>query len=304
MRTFFQTGSKRLSFFYGLLMYAGILFSSQAHSAQLVIIIDDIGNNYAQGSAMAGLKGHLTLAFLPHTPHAKKLALEAFQKNKEIILHAPMENSTSAPLGPGALTHGLSKDEFQATLNKAISSLPNVQGVNNHMGSALTQNTKAMGWVMEILKQHQLYFIDSLTSPKSIAYQQALKYHLPALKRQVFLDNDINEAALNRQWNKALKIAKKKGHAILIGHPYDESYKFLAKKIPQLKAEGIELIPASQVFLQDVWQEFELDNKSSHTNNITNRYLLNNQNDRALKNQELKNKKSDFITQNNLDSKK
>ena len=302
MRTLFQTGAKRFSLLYGLLMYAGILFSPQAYSAQLVIIIDDIGNNYAQGSAMAGLKGHLTLAFLPHTPYARRLALEAFQKNKEVILHAPMENSTSAPLGPGGLTHKLSKDVFQATLNKAILSLPHVQGVNNHMGSALTQNTKEMGWVMEILKQHQLYFIDSLTSPKSIAYQQALQYQLPALKRQVFLDNDTREAALNRQWNKALKIAKKKGHAVLIGHPYDESYTFLAKKIPQLKDEGIELIPASQIFLQDVWQEFELDNKNKHAVNITNRYLLNNKNNRVLKNQELKKISPELIGQNNPNS--
>jgi polysaccharide deacetylase 2 family uncharacterized protein YibQ len=303
MRTFFQTDSKQSSFVYGLLMYLGILFSSQVQSAQLVIIIDDIGNNYAQGSAMAGLKGHLTLAFLPHTPYAKKLALEAFQNNKEIILHAPMENSTSAPLGPGGLTHELSKDEFQTTLNKAISSLPHVQGVNNHMGSALTQNTKEMGWVMEILKQHELYFVDSLTSPKSIAYQQALQYQLPALKRQVFLDNNTNESSLNRQWYKALRIAKNKGHAVLIGHPYDESYKFLAKKIPQLKSEGVELIPASQIFLQDAWQKFDLDNKNKHAANITNRYLLNSKNNRETKYQKLKNKNPDLISQSNLNSK-
>lgn len=298
IRNFFQAGSKLLSFFYGLLIYMGVLFSSQAHCAQLVIIIDDIGNNYAQGSAMAGLKGRLTLAFLPHTPHANKLAIEAFQKNKEIILHAPMENSTSAPLGPGALTHKLSKDEFQATLNKAIFSLPHIQGVNNHMGSALTQNTKEMGWVMEILKKHQLYFVDSLTSPKSIAYQQAIKHQLPALKRHVFLDNDTDEVALNRQWNKALKIAKNNGHAVLIGHPYDESYHFLAKKIPQLKAVGIELIPASQILVQKAWLGFELNSKSKHA---TNRYLLNNKSNKALENRKLKNTKPELITQSNLD---
>lgn len=232
-------------------------FSSQSFSAQLAIVIDDIGNNYAQGNAMIELKGPLTLAFLPHTPHAKKLAKKAFNNNKEVILHAPMENLSSFPLGPGALTLKLTKKEFQKVLQSDIQSIPHVQGINNHMGSLLTQKAQPMNWLMETIKKNQLYFIDSFTSAKSVAYTQAIKHNVPALKRQVFLDNDKRLPALTRQWDQALKIAKEKGHAILIGHPYDESYTFLKKQIPTLVAKGIELVPASQLFLDDIWKEFD-----------------------------------------------
>lgn len=234
----------------------GLTFWPMANSAQLVIIIDDLGNSYSQGNAIIELNGPLTLAFLPHTPYAKSLAKKAHKQHKEIILHAPMQTSRQVPLGPGGLTLALSKTEFKNTLAQAINSIPHIQGVNNHMGSTLTQNTQAMQWVMETLQNKQLYFVDSLTSAKSVAYQQALDHQLPVLRRHVFLDNDKSKAALTRQWNEALRIAKESGHAILIGHPYAESHAFLAEKLPLLAEHGIELIPASQLFLQRAWQAF------------------------------------------------
>lgn len=269
-------------FFRLLLICLGLSFFSTANSAQLVVIIDDIGNNYELGNAIVELKGPLTLAFLPHTPHSKSLALKAHLQQKEIILHAPMQNSRAIPLGPGALTLNLSKKEFQKILSQDIDSIPYVQGVNNHMGSALTQNKQAMQWVMETLKNEQLYFIDSLTSPKSVAYQQAISYQLPALRRHIFLDNDTSTAALTRQWNKALRIAKKTGRAILIGHPYAKSHAFLAKELPKLAAQNIELIPASQLFIQQAWKPFEQSDQQAEHN--SNRYFLHTQNPELITN--------------------
>jgi polysaccharide deacetylase 2 family uncharacterized protein YibQ len=248
------------------------LVLTHAHSAQLVIIIDDIGNNYEQGNAMVELEGPLTLAFLPHTPYAKRLANKAYLHHKEIILHAPMENTAKAPLGPGALTQELTETELKRTLKKAIASIPHAQGINNHMGSALTQNTQAMKWVMETLKDEQLYFVDSLTSPKSVAYKLAQQQGLPSLRRHVFLDNDTSLASLNKQWEQALRISKQYGSAVLIAHPYTKSHNFLTQKIPALSEQNIQLIPASQLFLDRAWKAF--DHKKPQDNHYANRYRL------------------------------
>lgn len=241
-------------------------------SAQLVVIIDDIGNSYPLGNAMVELDAPLTLAFLPHTPYAKTLANKANLLHKDVILHAPMENTIKAALGPGALTKALTEAEFKHTLQKAIASIPHIQGINNHMGSALTQNKQSMQWVMETLKGKDLFFVDSLTSPKSVAYQQAVKYQLPALRRHIFLDNDKSTQALTKQWNKAIRIAHKTGRAILIGHPYRESHAFLEQQIPKLAAQNVELISASKLLIQQAWQGFD---KSEPQAIRANRYLLN-----------------------------
>ena len=248
-------------------------------SAQLVVIIDDIGNSYSLGNAMVELDAPLTLAFLPHTPHAKTLANKANLLHKDVILHAPMENTVKAALGPGALTKALTETEFKLTLKKAIASIPHVQGINNHMGSELTQNKQSMQWVMETLKGEDLFFVDSLTSPKSVAYQQAVKYQLPALRRHIFLDNNKSTQALTKQWNKAIKIAHKTGRAILIGHPYRESHASLAQQIPKLAAQNVEVISASELLLQQAWKGFE---QSAIQDNKANRYLLHNTLDTSI----------------------
>jgi polysaccharide deacetylase 2 family uncharacterized protein YibQ len=261
------------------------LILSQAHSAQLVIIIDDIGNNYEQGNAMVELEGSLTLAFLPHTPYAKRLANKAYLQHKEIILHAPMENIIKAALGPGGLTQELTETELKRTLKKAIASIPHIQGINNHMGSALTQNKQSMKWVMETLEDEQLYFVDSLTSAKSIAYKLAQQQGLPSLKRHVFLDNNKSLISLNKQWQQALRISKKHGSAVLIAHPYTESHDFLAQKIPELSDQNIQLVPASQLFLDRAWQAF--DHKKPHDNQYANRYRLKSEKTSKLANEPL-----------------
>jgi polysaccharide deacetylase 2 family uncharacterized protein YibQ len=258
-----------------LLVVLSALTLTQAHGTQLVIIIDDIGNNYERGNAMVELKGPLTLAFLPHTPYAKRLANKAYLHHKEIILHVPMENITNAALGPGALTQDLTETELKRTLKEAISSIPHIQGMNNHMGSALTQNKQSMKWVMETLQDEQLYFIDSLTSHKSVAYKMAQQQGLPSLKRHVFLDNNTSLASLSKQWQQALSISKKHGSAVLIAHPYTESHEFLAQKIPELSDQNIQLVPASQLFLNRVWKAF--DNKKPHDNQYANRYMFQSQ---------------------------
>jgi polysaccharide deacetylase 2 family uncharacterized protein YibQ len=258
---------------------------TQAHGAQLVIIIDDIGNNYELGNAMVELKGPLTLAFLPHTPYAKRLANKAYLHHKEIILHAPMENTVKAALGPGALTQELTETELKQTLKKAIASIPHIQGINNHMGSALTQNKQSMKWVMETLKNEQLYFVDSLTSPKSVAYKLAQQQGLPSLRRHVFLDNNKSLTSLNKQWKQALRISKKYGSALLIAHPYTESHEFLAQKIPELNNQNIKLVPASQLFLDHAWEAF--DNEKPHNNQHTNRYMLQSEKTSTFNSEEL-----------------
>ena len=246
--------------------------SAFAGSAQLVIIIDDMGNNHSQGLAMVTQAAALTLAFLPHTPHAQSLARQAHRLNKEVLLHAPMENTHAIALGPGALTSDLDEKEFKHRLTQAITSTPYLRGVNNHMGSALTQSPKAMNWVMEVLKHQQLFFVDSLTTAKTVARESAKQHSLPYLRRDVFLDNDRSFEALKQQWDKVLKLAKREGQAVLIAHPYPQSSAFLQQQLPLLKAQGIEVVSASSMLLDKAWQDFETPS-SNHLSGA-NRYSL------------------------------
>lgn len=214
----------------------------------LVIIIDDIGHHLAPGKAAIDLPGKLNIAILPYTPHAKILAERAHRSGKEIMLHTPMSTIGSIPLGRGGLTTELSEAEFRNTLAKSLEQIPYVRGINNHMGSALTQQRLQMGWVMEELQERDLYFVDSRTSHETVAANTAEDYGVPNLSRQVFLDNERNTAAISDKIRELLHLVDTKGMAVAIGHPYPETIRQLRKMLPLLEAKGIKLAYVSELF--------------------------------------------------------
>ncbi len=158
-----------------------------------------------------------------------------------------MENIGRTPIGPGGLTHDLNRKDFDSTILGAISQVPYAIGINNHMGSALTQQRQPMEWLMEEIASLNFYFVDSRTTPATIAASIARKNQLLSTSRDVFLDNNVSIYEIDKQFQKLVQIAKDKGTAVAIGHPYPETLAYLELAIPQLKALGIQIVPASAI---------------------------------------------------------
>lgn len=212
----------------------------------LVVIIDDMGYQYRGGRNVLDLPGKLTVAVLPHTPFGQKLAQEAPAAGKEVMLHAPMSNVLKKPLGPGGLTPELTEQEFRNTLDIALQELPQVRGVNNHMGSDLTQRRKQMDWLMVSLVERGLYFVDSRTSAESVAAQIAREHGVPNLTRQVFLDNERTWRAIDERFRRLIAAVERRGMAVGIGHPYPETVAYLNEALPRLRCRGIQLAHVSE----------------------------------------------------------
>lgn len=216
---------------------------------QIAIVIDDIG--YHQSDLeLLNLPGPLSYSILPHTPYAHIFAALAKQSNKELLLHIPMQALNGKKLGPGGLTLDMNKAQLQHTLNAALASLPQVRGANNHMGSALTQQHNAMYWTMEVLKQHNLYFLDSRTTQLSQAQNAANIFGVKNISRHVFLDNITTSEQLQQRLDELKLIATKYHFAIAIAHPYPETIAFLRQALPELIEQGFELVPVSKLVEQ------------------------------------------------------
>ncbi len=216
----------------------------------IVVIIDDLGDNLARGEAALALPGPITYAILPHSPHADELAQRAYAEGKEVILHAPMANAHRLPLGPGALTPDLSRSEFVRTLRDSLASVPHAIGLNNHMGSLLTEREEPMRWVMEEARRQGLFFVDSRTSPRSQAWEIAQAEGIPSLRRDVFLDHEQTRAFVHRQFMQTVRIAQKYGTAVAIGHPYPVTVDYLNWALPLLDEWGIRLVSAAALLLE------------------------------------------------------
>lgn len=213
----------------------------------IALIIDDIGNNAAAGQRAIALPADITFAILPHTPHGRSLAEQAHAVDKEIMLHAPMSNMGDMPLGPGGLTPELTEDEFEQVLNDSLAAIPFVRGVNNHTGSRLTAMPEQMQWLMDLLNARELYFVDSVTTTKSVAGDLADLNEVPNLRRQVFLDHDSDPASIDHEFRRMLDIAIREGQAVGIGHPYPETLDYLERMLPLLPAHNIHLVFVSSL---------------------------------------------------------
>ncbi len=212
---------------------------------KLAVIIDDIGFDKKTALGLCDVDPRITFSVLPWSPFGKKLAKTLAARGAQIMLHLPMEpmGYPKVDPGPGALLAVMEPDVLLAQLRKDLGAIPHIVGVNNHMGSRLTTSADQMNQVFTILKKEGLFFIDSRTSGKSKCASAARLLQIPFAQRDVFLDNVQNVAYISKQFAQLVKIAKKHGSAIGIGHPYKETLESLAKEIPKLSGK-VELVPA------------------------------------------------------------
>jgi len=156
-----------------------------------------------------------------------------------------MANENHKPLGPYALTEGLGQQGFINNLTMGLAAIPGIRGLNNHMGSLLTRDRTRMNWLMTEIQSRPLYFLDSRTTAETVAAQVAEEHRIPTLSRDVFLDNDPSPSAIHAQFIELIRIAREKGSAVAIGHPYPTTLGYLETVLPQLDSLGIQLVTPS-----------------------------------------------------------
>lgn len=214
---------------------------------RIAIVIDDLGRSVAAVDALLALGEPITFAVLPFESETRKVVHRLQEAKAEMILHLPMEARGSADPGPGALLRAMERSQLQEGTRAALAAVPGIKGVNNHMGSALAADERAMEAVLEVLRDENLFFLDSRTAADTRGYAVARRLGLPAAERQVFLDNDRSTSAIVHQLHELFALAKSRGGAIAIAHPYPETLAALRSELPKARNQGIEIVPASQL---------------------------------------------------------
>lgn len=197
-------------------------------SPRLTIVIDDLGGSLEQARDLLDLGLPVTFSIMPNLPHTKEVDAMAAKAGMEVILHQPMDAHGTAQQAAGTLRSGMTVPETAAILAAHLAQAPHAVGVSNHTGSKATEDAVLMAAVMAELKGRGLFFLDSLTSAKSVAGKEAVKSQVPTLARTVFLDNERGQQPTLLMLAQAEKEARAKGRAVAIGHPYPETIAALA----------------------------------------------------------------------------
>lgn len=217
----------------------------------VAIIIDDLGYDLEMARSFMGMGVPLTLSILSKAPHSAAIAQKAKEKGFESILHLPMEprNYPHVNPGQGAILAGMSDEAIRTTIAMHLDRLPGVKGVNNHMGSRLTEMEEKMAVVFGELKKRGLFYVDSRTTRQSIAVELGNKLGVAVATRGVFLDHNLSQQSMRIQVERLLGLARSTGAAIAIGHPHRETLKCLRESMPRIKNNAT-VVTISEVLSQ------------------------------------------------------
>ena len=219
-------------------------------AGELTIIIDDFGyRNDEVSDGFLSLGANLTFAVIPGHKYSGSFAKKAFEKGYEVIVHMPMESH--APFSGEeefVLNTDMTSSEIESRMEKVISHLPQAVGMNNHQGSKATENRRVMNVVGSVLKKYGKYFVDSRTTPETIAGSMMMSLGVHTANRDIFLDNEADPYLINKQLDQLISTAQHKGSAIGVGHARPMTLQVLQKRIPELEKSGFQFKLVSSLY--------------------------------------------------------
>jgi len=214
---------------------------------KIAIVLDDWGYNLNTLSILDGIKYPLTMSVLPNLSYSQDAASKLHAKGFEVILHLPMEPYEKVGLEKNTIMTASEEESIKQIIGWDLESIFYAQGVSNHMGSKATGDKKTMETVLRELKKRKLYFLDSLSSPKSICSVLARGIGIRFAKRDVFLDNKEDAAYIAGQIDRLRLRAEAYGQAIGIGHDRKLTLEVLKEVMPQLARQGYKFVFVSEL---------------------------------------------------------
>jgi polysaccharide deacetylase 2 family uncharacterized protein YibQ len=214
----------------------------------ITIVLDDVGVAPQHAEMAVALPAPIVLSIMTYAKNASALAEEAHAKGHEIMVHMPMQpmNAAINP-GPNALDTGMAEDELRRRIDWGLGRFKGYVGFNNHMGSRFTQDSAGMRIVLEEAKRRGLLFLDSKTIAGSVGDKLAAEMGVTHIARDIFLDDDMSEAAVTRQLAAAEAVARRQGYAVAIGHPHPGTIAVLKRWLPEAKARGFAIVPLTTI---------------------------------------------------------
>jgi hypothetical protein len=218
--------------------------------SRVAIIIDDMGTSLEALKEICDLGQPITISILPHSLYAGETARIAHQNGLEVMMHLPGESlnhEEGNSQTPGLIRSGMGKEDVISLVEEGLSRVPYAEGVNNHMGSKITQEEPVMRPILDLIKSRGLYFLDSRTTSESIAFDLARKMGLRAAYRNIFLDSTVGTDFSKQKIIDLLLLSQREGTAIAIGHPFPETLRALRENLRLLKEYGVKPVFASAI---------------------------------------------------------
>ncbi len=221
-----------------LLSYEKRVDTIHPSKPRLAIVIDDVAFAH-QTRLIKKIPFRITPSFFPPSKNYPN-TVELSKDFNFAMVHLPVEAFNHKRPEPQTLRVGDTADVIRDRVREVKKWFPHISYYNSHTGSKFTSDYKSMDKLIKILKDENIYFLDSRTIANTKAPKVAKKHGLKLYTRDVFLDNSTQKRLIREQLKKAVDIAKKRGYAVAIGHPHKNTLSVLMNAQDLL--EGVEVV--------------------------------------------------------------
>ncbi|MBF0593913.1 MAG: divergent polysaccharide deacetylase family protein [Candidatus Omnitrophica bacterium] len=225
---------------------------------RIAIVIDDWGYNNSHCKYLDQMTEPAGIAILPGLPYSRDIIQCAAEKGKQPMLHLPLEpHSLKEIYTKGyVLTTQMGAAELKSITVKIMDEMKGVVGVNNHTGSKGSESELVMTTVLSETRKRGLFFVDSVTSDRTVGGQVAAKLKMHIAKRDVFLDNKNERAAIEHQFAEVAQIARINGFALAIGHDRALSLQIIIEQMKKLSEQGYEFVTVPDYIKKNEYPRF------------------------------------------------
>ncbi|MDD9903812.1 MAG: divergent polysaccharide deacetylase family protein [Rhodospirillaceae bacterium] len=217
---------------------------------KVAIVVTGLGVSFNATESVVGiLPGEVTLAFAPFARKLKDWIDTARGAGHEVLINLPMEprGYPRDDPGPFGLLTALDTEQNRRRLDWVLSRMTGYVGVTNYMGGRFTANQSAMRPVLREMERRGLMFLDSMETAASAAPKLAPKLRLPFAMNDKVIDRVVSRTAIDAALAEIERIAKARGSAVALAHPYPVTVRRLQRWVGGLDEKGLVLAPITAV---------------------------------------------------------
>jgi uncharacterized protein len=228
---------------------AAIIPAKASAKPRVAILVANLGITPALAqAAIMSLPAEIGLGFSPYGTDLARLTSAARAGGHEVWVGIPMQPRRYPAIDPGknTLLVGVSATENIRRFDWALAQVPGPRtGFYNMMGSAFTADGAALRPVLLAAGKQSLFFLDAKSGGDTQGPKIAAGAGVRAALASGFLDDD--PAQLAAKLAALVKTAKASGAAVGLVEPDTATFAALASWRDTLAAEGVELVPVSNI---------------------------------------------------------
>lgn len=225
-------------------------FDRKDDRPRVALIIGGLGlSQSATQASIERLPGAVSLAFDPYAEETAMWTRRARRNGHETLATLPLQPADFPfhDLGPLTLQVAAQPAANMQRLSDLLAGAPGAVGVMAIGGGAFNRSAEAAAPILKAIGRRGLMVADATTPSDESLVALSAKLDVPHLHVDITLDDVPDAAAIDRQLDRLLEIARERLVAVGLGRPLPVTFARIQAWAGQLDAAGVVLAPATAV---------------------------------------------------------